>query len=73
MPRCEKSKIYEVQKLKTAHQVSLSNGRRFEARYTKKAKEVNSLLSYICKKIQGKTKSVAHSSSWSSADPSKPY
>ena len=35
---CNKSKTYQVQKLEKAHQVSLSNGKRFEARYTKKVK-----------------------------------
>ena len=47
MPRCKKSKTYQVQKLEKAHQVSLSDGRRFEAKYTKKAENLSSLLSYM--------------------------
>ena len=39
-------KVKQVQKLEKAHQVSLSNGRRFEVRYTKKAEGSNSLPSY---------------------------
>ena len=37
MPWCKKSKTYQLQKLEKAHQVLLSNHRKFEARYTKKA------------------------------------
>ena len=68
MPWCEKSKTYQVQKLEKAHLSSLSNGRRFEARYAKKAEVVNSLLSYIYKESKGNRKSVTPCSSWFSVN-----
>ena len=58
MPWCKKSKTYQLQKLEKAHQVLLSNHRKFEARYRKKAEGLNSLPSYLYKKVKGNTKSV---------------
>ena len=68
MPWCKKSKTYQVQKLEKVHQVSWSNGRKFEARYTKKAEGLNPLRCYIYKEVKGNRKSVTPSLSWSSAD-----
>ena len=68
MPWCKKSKMYLVQKFEKAQQVSLSNGRRFETRYTKKAEGVDCLPSYVYQENKGNRKSVTHSSCWSSAN-----
>ena len=68
MPRCKKSKTYQVQKLEKAHQVSLSDGRRFESKYTKKAENLSSLLSYMYKEVKGNRESVMPSSRWPSAN-----
>ena len=68
MPWSQKSKTYQVQKLEKAHQVLLSDGRRFEAMYTKKAENLSSLLSYMYKEVKGNRESVMPSSSWSSAN-----
>ena len=65
MPWSKKSKSYQVQKLEKAHQVLLSDGRRFEAMCTKKAENLSSLLSYMYKEVKGKRESVMPSSSWS--------
>ena len=58
MPWCKKSKTYQLQKLEKAHQVLLSNHRKSEARYRKKAEGLNSLPSCLYKKVKGNTKSV---------------
>ena len=58
MPWCKKSKTYQLQKLEKAHKVLLSNHRKFEARYTKKAEGLNSLPSYLYKKAKGNRKSI---------------
>ena len=68
MPWCKKSKTFQGQKLENAHQVSLSNGRNFEVRYTNKAEGPNSLPNYVYKEVKGKKKSVTPSSSWFSAN-----
>lgn len=53
---CKESKTYQVQKLEKAHQVSWSNGRRFEARHTKEAEGLNYSPSYIYKEVKGNKK-----------------